>query len=424
MPEPVACVYLLWDDSQIWGFLAARAVKAMRLPHRLVRAVDIAAGLLQRERPSLLLVPGGNARHKALSLGPEGIAAIREYVASGGSYLGFCGGAGLALTWGGEASGLGLCPWRRARFDDRIQHFMSGHLHVALPAASPANRHLIPPDLPGSPRLPVWWPGRFAAEDLPGISILASYERPAGDFWLADLPIADLPPDTFASWRDLYGLSLTPSFLAGQPCLIYGQYGEGGYILSYSHLETPGSPHANRWLAHILRSQGGLEPAVELIPPWQRHGDTALWEDPILARMQEQLEQVLETGLKHGLLFVRTDWLMGWRAGIPGASLNNLWSALGAVREHEPGATALAFWKQHRDELARAMDVFANGCIQYLLAERLALTLSKFLPDAVPPAMLKDQRESLFGPPMQAEGLYRLIMEPLDELAYLQLADV
>ena len=49
------------------------------------------------------------------------------------------------------------------------------------------------------------------------------------------------------------------------------------------------------------------------------------------------------------------------------------------------------------------------------------MTLAKPLPSAVPVAMLKDQRESLFGPPMRAGGLYQQIIDPLDTLAYLQL---
>ena len=69
-----------------------------------------------------------------------------------------------------------------------------------------------------------------------------------------------------------------------------------------------------------------------------------------------------------------------------------------------------------------AADLFSKGAIQYLLAERLAMTLAKPLPSAVPVAMLKDQRESLFGPPMRAGGLYQQIIDPLDTLAYLQLS--
>ena len=435
-------LHILWDDSHIWGLLAARAARAMELPHRLVRGHDIAQGLFTRERPSLLLVPGGNARHKAESLGEAGLAAIRDYVRSGGQYLGFCGGAGLALTWGDSPSGLGLCPWQRASFDDRLQHFMSGHLHVALvprpsPSMPPDAAKRAPPDgddepagasallpesMPESPRLPVWWPGRFAPEPDGDITVLASYERPGDDFWLADLAIADLPADTFAAWRDLYGLSLTPAFLAGQPCVIHGRYGEGNYILSYSHLETPDSPHANRWLAYLLRALGGLCPAREVIPPWQPRALEPLWNDPDLDRLDRLFGDVLQTGIKHGQLFYRTDWLMGWRTGIPGANLNNIWAALSLIRSLAPTDKAREYWREERESLLASADLFSKGAIQYLLAERLAMTLAKPLPSAVPVAMLKDQRESLFGPPMRAGGLYQEIIGPLDRLAYLQLS--
>lgn len=422
MVEHTPLLYLLWDDSQIWGLLAARAVKAMGLSHKIVLAREIAEGLLTRKPPSLLLVPGGNARYKAQSLGAVGIGAIRDYVGHGGHYLGFCGGAGLALTWGSDPQGLGLCPWQRARFDERMQHFMSGHLHVSLPESGQGRHPLIPAALPAAPPLPVWWPGRFAPQSTPGLTVLASYESPAEDFWLADLPIADLPPDTFSSWQDLYGLSFTPTFLAGQPCLIHGEYGKGSYVLSYSHLETPSSPSANQWFAHILSVLGGLEPERDSVPAWEMQTQEPLWEEPLLDAMWALFGQVERTGLQHGLLFRRTEWLLGWRTGIPGANLNNIRASLAATRWREPCDAAVAYWNTHKNAVSNAMEVFSKGCIQYLLAERLALTLSKSLPDAVPSSMLKDQRESLFGPPMQPGGLYKEIMEPLDRLACLQLS--
>ena len=432
-------LHILWDDSHIWGLLAVRAAKAMDLPYRLVLGREIAQGLFERERPSLLLVPGGNARHKAESLGEAGVAAVREYVRSGGQYLGFCGGAGLALTWDGDPSGLGLCPWKRASFDDRLQHFMSGHLHMVLAGRG---ARLLPPDLPqdippggladaptlmpetmpDSPSLPVWWPGRFAPEPDGGVTVLAFYERPGDDFWLADLSIADLPADTFASWQDMYGLPFSPSFLSGQPCVIHGRYGKGNYILSYSHLETPDSPHANRWLAHLLRVLGGLHPSCEIIPPWQARPEAPLWEDSDLDSLDRMFEEVLHTGLKHGQLFCRTDWLMGWRTGTPGANLNNIRAALGLIRSLPPTDKARAYWREQRETLLAATGLFCKGGIQYLLAERLAMTLAKPLPTAVPVAMLRDQRESLFGPPMRPGGLYQEIIGPLDRLAYLQLS--
>jgi len=418
-------LHILWDDSHVWGIIAARAVRAMDIPFRLIRGKEVAAGLFKRERPSLLLTPGGNARHKAESLGPSGIREIREYVAGGGRYLGFCGGAGLALTTGDPSAGLGLCPWKRGRFDDRLQHFMSGHLRVALPGRNTSGEEFIPADFVNSPGLPVWWPGRFEPETEGDVTILATYEQPGPDFWLADLAIADLPPDTFAAWNDVYGVSITPTFLAGQPCIVHGRHGTGEYVLSYSHLETPDSPEANRWLAHLLRQLAGLAPACEHIPPWpvrssqERTG--VLWDDPLLAKMEDDFESIRVTGLKHGLLFERTDWLMGWRSGIPGANLNNLWAALRVIRETEPVDGARAFLSSHGEKLCSTVSLFREGCTQYFLAKRLAQTVSRFMPEAVSPELLNEQRTALFGPPMHAGGLYKAIMDPIDELAYLQL---
>lgn len=424
-------VHILWDDAHIWGLLAVRALRAMAIPYRLTCGADISRGLLERERPSLLLVPGGNARHKAESLGRSGLEAIRAYVNTGGSYLGFCGGAGLALTWEGNPESLGLCPWRRAGFEDRMQHFMSGHLRVVLSGkdagewSASAERCAFPPQADASSDaalLPVWWPGRFAPESGNTVSVLASYERPGDDFWLADLPVADLPADIFTAWKDLYGLTFTPDFLAGQPCIIHGHYGRGQFVLSYSHLETPDSPYANGWFAHLLHVLGDLSPANRVLPPWRPHEQEAAWEDAGLDQLARQLETLRQTGLNHGQLFCRTDWLMGWRTGIPGANLNNLWALLSAVRAVPPAEAARKYWLAQQEKLLAAAELFVNGSIQYLLAERLAMTLAKSLPSALPTAMLKNQRESLFGPPMHAGGLYREIIEPLDRLAYWQLA--
>ncbi|MDL2279634.1 biotin--protein ligase [Desulfovibrio sp. OttesenSCG-928-G11] len=453
-------LYILWDHSEIWGLIAARAARTMALPCRLVTARDLAGGALERERPSLLLVPGGNARLKAESLGRAGLEALRAYVAGGGRYLGFCGGAGLALSWGTEAdcAGLGLCPVERGNFDERLQHFMSGHLHVCLPGRGGKAAALVPEQLPPAPCLPVWWPGRFAETARSSVEVLASYEVPAQDFWLADLPIAALPGGIFTDWNNVYGLALNPAFLTGQPCMLYGEYGRGAYVLSYSHLETPDSPQANAWLAHLFRVLGGLEPGLEQLPPWRCFAPASwsspasaaslanppgltgpgcsegpdrpvwsvwpLWEDEDLGQLAALLGQALQTGLNHGLLFHRTDWLLGWRYGLPGASLNNLRAALNAIGESEPTNAARRFWREQRRDTRAAMEVFAGGCVQYLLAERLSMTLSKALPEALPASMLKDQREALFGPPMRAGGLYRDLLRVLDELARLQLETI
>ena len=114
-------IAIFWDASQLWGLLVWRAAEAFGLPYRLVKAKEIAQGALS-DKTSLLLVPGGTARHKSAALGEKGREAVRAWVRGGGRYVGFCGGAGLGLSDAADpvrtaeiGKGLCLCPWHRAR---------------------------------------------------------------------------------------------------------------------------------------------------------------------------------------------------------------------------------------------------------------------------------------------------------------------
>ena len=437
----------------------ARALQSLGLPHEFVTAADLGQRLAPDSgmggapaaRPAMLLVPGGNARAKALALGPDGREAVREYVRTGGHYLGFCGGAGLALVWtdtpkpgsaGGEATGLSLCPWERGHFDERMQHFMSGHLQMqpvlaqdqAASGKTAGMARLVPPDLPDSPLLPVWWPGRFSPKPDSSVATLASYAQPGPDFWLADLPIASLPGHIFSTWESLYGFSTTPTYLAGQPCMVHGQHGAGTYTLSYSHLETPDSADANLWFVHIIKELTGITSSCSRVPAWEMEKEPPLWPDSPdcpgspdcqagahLARMEDSFSAVAATGLEQGLLFRRNSWLLGWRAGIPGASINSLLALIRVIRRSPPCAASRAFILAQGPELEKKAALFASAGQEYLLAERLAQTLGKTLPDLIPPAMLKEQRAALFGQPMRAGGLYHELMLPLDRLACMQL---
>ena len=151
--SPIA---VLWDDSHIWGLMALRALRDLDFPVRLLKGSDIAQGALFRKQGSaagpavsLLVAPGGSARLKAEGLGPEGQQAVRDFVQAGGRYLGFCGGAGLALS---HNKGLGLCPWGRASYPERILHLISGHVRATI-SPSPFTPRWDSPEA----SLPVWW---------------------------------------------------------------------------------------------------------------------------------------------------------------------------------------------------------------------------------------------------------------------------
>ena len=460
--------------------MAWRAVRAMGLPCRLVKGQEIAQGILlgkpQRfhasgeaqlsaatdknaaDRAALLLVPGGNARLKAAGLGEAGRAAVRQWIEAGGNYLGFCGGAGLALSHAAPKEGLGICPWSRAGYPERLHHLISGHARVRMregdafsfcpPARGaaegaggstgnavggaaatagksgqcPSPRQSQPQqDAPGGPSLPVWWPGRFAAEDNTPVRVLAAYDAPDADFWLADLPLQSVPPYIFDQWQALYGVNLSADFLKGQPLVVSGDYGQGHYVLSYSHLETPHSPDANAWLAQLLQQLTGLAPSRADVPLWQlRHPCHAWPEDsgPLLAALRH-MRGLLDLAVEHHLFFARTHWLWGWRAGLPGAACNNLHAALCTAASLAPSPAALAYWREVEPRFSKLADLFAAGAEGYFLACRLAETLHPTLPDAVDRRGLDNQRQALFGHPMSGGGLMEELLDITEELIFL-----
>lgn len=433
-------VHILWDASHIWGLMAWRALRALGVPSRLVKAKEIAEGALSGKpdrhgRARLLLVPGGSAGRKARELGLAGREAVRDFVRKGGAYLGFCGGAGLALSHPREDQGLGLCPWTRAPYTQRFQHLVSGHVLAHAPEA-PGN---APDGLAATISLPVWWPGRFAPQEACAeVSILATGIAPDADLWLADLPLSGVSPRMLETWRVCYGVDLSPDFLAGQPLVVSGAFGQGRYLLSYSHLETPESPAANAWLARILRGFGIAVPAAATVPEWRLDGDAPASPPPAvhasglaasLRRARGRLLSLLALGGEQRLFFRRTPWLWGWRSGLPGMALNNLAAAfaeLEALARTEAGGDAQAsgrrrldaFWQAIGPRLEALLPLFVEGAESWLMASRLSEMLAPTLPDAVDSKGLAHQRIALFGHPMQGGGIAEELLRMAEEGIY------
>ena len=381
----------------------------MGLPHRLVKAASIAQGALSDKPPSLLLVPGGSARLKSEALGTAGREAVRAYVAGGGHYLGFCGGAGFALS---VDEGIGLCPWTRAPYENRLHHLLSGHIYceVAAPALF---------GISGETALPVWWPGRFEPQKHDGMEVAARCLRPAEDLRLADLPLAALPPGTPEEWEETCGIRFRSDDMRGRPCIIHGSFGRGSYTLSYAHLETPDSPTANRMAAHLLHELTGLRVKRPHCPPWDIAASAVRWDDPVLTRAREKLARILYAGLEYNLLFVCTPWLWGRRAGLPSAALNNLAAALSEAQNLAPNEQAIAWWESRKKDFERSMDLFCRNVEAYLPAERLASILLPSQPETVDRRILNRRRAELFGPAMEGGGLYAEPAAILDELLFL-----
>ncbi len=407
-------IYFLWDASHIWGLMALHTLKGMGVAHRIVTCNEITHGVLLG-KPSLLLVPGGTASLKYQYLGDKGVRAIQEYVSLGGNYLGFCGGAGLGLS---HDHGLALCPWKRASYADRTQHLVSGHMRVNI------NNHPLSPKA-STLSLPIWWPGRFAPQEDENITVLASYTAPGHDLYFGDIDLATLPPNTLDIWQDVYGVNMRTDFLSEKPCIITGNYGKGRYVLTYSHLETPNSPEANAWLAMLLHELAGQKPAQSISPEWQIENLPTKWplnaDTALLFAARDGVKKLLDLGKNHHLLFRRTPWLYGWRTGIPGGALNNLYTSLCSILRHKPTEAAGEFWQENKHALAEYLPFFLQGVESYLLAERLATTLAVPMPKAIDRKLLKEQQNTLFGSVMHSGGIHKEIMDIADRLLYLLL---
>ena len=428
-------VFVVWDDSHLWGLLVLRYLRALKVPHEILRAHDIAEGALSGKSAGLLIVPGGWARGRAIRLGEAGLTAIRNFVASGGSYLGFCGGAGLALSSDRPGESLNICPWGRMGFAGRLQHFLSGEVRLALDLTSGSQSSL---NLPRTAEIlaPVWWPGQFSppprgapGASTDGVTVLARYAGLGPDFWVADLKLSRFPEETLSDWENLYGLQIRPDFLIGRPAVITGQFGQGRYVLSYPHLETPDSPQANAWLRHLLCELATEDcPDSTTVPPWRMGQETDAdspdstirWQDPTLLEAKAALSEAIGLGQEHLLLFWRNPWLLGWRRGVPGPGINSVYALICEALAHPPTQAATKFWQEHTSDFARLAQLFCKGLSGLLLAERLDMTVRQTPgvdgADAVFTKSLREMRNALFGPPPAAGGVCGELLGMLEEL--------
>lgn len=397
---------LLWDESHLWGVLLHRALSAWGACVTPLKAAHIAAGALARLQPDILLVPGGWARLKSLALGETGREAIRAYVRDGGTYIGFCGGAGLALASEARTPFLDLCSWSRKPARERLPNF-SGHLWCKIEENGTEE----------TAELPVWWPSQFAPDPECPLEILASYGEPGRDFWSADLDWSSIAPTEVGQWEELYGINLDPRRLHGEPCIVRGQYGRGAFVLSYAHLETPDSPDANALLTRLL----GLAPKRP-IPPWDLGQNAPLWDDNALRHMHSALTDLVRFGQSHFLLSWRAPWLLGWRRGVPGSPLTFLAAMIWQARHSAPTDQARAFWNDHAQDCQRLCTEFCVQTRGYLLQERRILATSPSSPETSASPDLQRRKVELFGKFPGYGGLYGSILGTLDELLWLQLS--
>ena len=417
-------IAVLWDDSHFWGLMVLHALKFFGVPFHLLKAKEIAESFAQKKNIlcdnnyAALIVPGGNAHNKSKKLTQNGQDAIREFVRNGGLYIGFCGGAGLALT--GKES-LNLCPWVRKNFSNRLQHFVSGYVKLKVQDTHPFIPTCIPLNASQEMSAPVWWPAQF--QESENATVLARYTNIAEECWLADIKLSFFSKSMLETWKKEYKLDLQTNFFHDAPAIITGTFGQGQYFLSYPHLETPESPHANNWFAHILSSIKGLENICQNtstnITKWDIQNLPHNWDEPFLNDAKKAVEALIRTGERNFLLFWRNSWLLGWRRGIPGSSINALYSLIAECQHAKPNKEATLFWDKEKQYFQSLLEKLETLTTQYFLAERLIMSFSSNDAQELPLEHIRKEKKNLFGESPWGGGLIAELLQILEDLYYL-----
>lgn len=408
---------IFWDQSFLWGLFLYDTLVKLQLPFDILNAEDIRRGALQNY--DVLIVPGGWAIHKKASLGERGEKAIKNFVYSGGGYLGFCGGAGFALS--GE-NALGMVPVKRLPLRKRLPS-ASGTVYIAF-----YNDHPICADLPPTIKTTVWWPSQFDIETQQQIVPIAFYKSIGKDFWVSDIPADGLEFTELQKLELIYGINLDPTrYFLGNVAILEGFYGSGRLILSYPHLETPDDEEGNelfRKLLIYLESQSNrvhsswdkIDRSIPAIPSFTSY--------KTIKRMLYKMKDFIHLGETYFLWFWRKPWLLGWKRGVRGLEYSMMVTCLAfletALRNiHNPGEANDDSWKNRVEYLDSLFDEFLPLAKKLILKERLAYIsnpVSKI--DHVDNGEIDDLRSYLFGLQMNHGGLCRKIFDVIDSLLF------
>jgi len=399
-----------------------RALRYLNIPFVTCRSRDLYHGLLQSRQPSSLIVPGGFASAKAKSLGNKGCREISEFINRGGTYIGFCGGAGLALD-NDPVSSLGLCSWKRKPASERLPN-CSGNIKVC--ASSDAA--YFPEALNTPVSVPIWWPSQFQAENSDNIHIIARYKEPDSDFWVGDLPLSCTDKPALREWEKLYNINLDPDMLLDEPCMISGSFGQGNFLLTYLHLESPNSPAANAWLCNIFSELGEGTKIKDkalmdtyTVPEWDLGIVPRAWEDPLLQETTQMIHDLVCTGEENFLFCWRKPWLLGWRRGIPGFTLNSLLAMLSLAQEIKPTTGVLEYWQQQKDNFSKLIKEFKSIYRGYLIKKRLYLAANIGYSSREPDTDLENMKKQLTVGSREDNVYINRLLKILQELLWLQI---
>ncbi|MHB9053594.1 MAG: hypothetical protein ACYC5F_06355 [Thermoleophilia bacterium] len=418
MTKIYARIAIFWDKSFLWSLIAYDTFRELGLDFDLLTAGDIRGQRLAGY--DVLFVPGGWASDKMEALGVEGAGAIRSFVAEGGSYLGFCGGAGLALT---HSSGLGLVEIGRLPTSVRVPSF-SGPIH--LRQEDPG--HPIWNGVPDDTEFHAWWPGQFSLKDAgTGVRVLARYGEPGDGSFVTDVPV--LPDMDWRVWEERYGINLNPGRIVGEPAVIEAGYGSGRALLSYPHFETPGDAAGAKVLLNIIEylaggekvrgrkedaesieESGGGSAAVASFA-----GDRKAKAGMLAGELRKSAAGLISFGEDNHLWFQRNPWILQWRRGVRGVEYSTLYAMIARLDRVIAAADAIdQLTVENLDRLREISGPFFREAPKLLELESAAMAHGPVNPLKTDDRQISELRERLFSNSKRCGGLYEEIINLAD----------
>lgn len=422
-------IALLWDESFLWGLVAYGFFSKASQNFDIVSAGEVSNGAL--DEFDMLFVPGGWASNKSAALGEAGRESIRSFVKAGGAYLGFCGGAGLALS---HKDGLGLVALSRKPTAERLPSF-SGKIELVQDSAA----HPIWTNIPDRSSFSAWWPGQFAEIDDPSIRVIATYGRPEVGSTVADLPVD--PLIDWGAWEKIYGTNLNPERLKGQPAIVEASYGQGKMLLSYLHFETPGDDLGHKVFLNMLDyltgadtgDTGDLAGVPDTVSDWSFTPGRST-DMPGYFKDAVELEllacDLISFGEKNFLWYWRAPWMIQWRRGVRGVEYLTLYVMLAYFTKliksaHNGGKFDKLSGVLSRENLGSELAGLRDFCVpffarakQLLLLERLEMNKGPITPLYSDNKEVQHIRQELFSNAKSFGGYYKQIIDRLDKLIF------
>lgn len=408
---------LLWDESFLWGVMAHKALDGCGLSYDLIRADDIRQGRLREY--ALLFVPGGWASNKVKALGDGGVEAIKKFVSGGGSYLGFCGGAGL-----GTEDGIGLLPVKRRPTKERVPSF-SGPIRLKT------SDHPLWQGI-SEPVFHAWWPSQFVVDE--SVSVLATYGEAMPEAFSSDVNVGDA--EKAGGWTELeriYQINLDPKRLMLESAVIEGGYGKGKALLSLLHFDTPGDRNGaiilqNLWKYLIPNEECGVRPALALRTRKRgcersaKCGVVAGGEVKfeIISELEAAVADLVALGQRNFLWFWRNPLLLQWRRGVRGleyCTLSIMVREL-ADRLERQDEHALPDLDNRLGRIRALLLPFAEKAKRLLARERFAMQNSHITYERCDDPEIQSLREELFSRSKSHGGLFKELIDELDGLLY------